>query len=140
MASLPKALLFAWELPQNLLGGSVLAAHTALRPVRGIRRDRERLFVETRHTAVSLGWFVFWARGENRWFVLDGWTRDHEHGHTYQSRLLGPLYLPIVGVPSAMRALYAVAYREATGRRWTRYFDGYPEAWADRLGGVRRRR
>jgi hypothetical protein len=23
-----------------------------------------------------------------------------------------------------------------TGRPWTRYYEGYPENWADRLGGV----
>jgi hypothetical protein len=139
MARARAALLFFWELPQNLLGASLFAAESLLGTVKSVRRDRERLFIESRHTAVSLGWFVFWARGETRWFVLDERTREHEYGHTHQSRLLGPLYLPLVGLPSTMRVLYAVAYRELTGRRWTGYFDGYPEDWADRLGGVRRR-
>jgi hypothetical protein len=72
--------------------------------------------------------------------VLDERTRAHEHGHTFQSRLFGPLYLPLVGVPSVSRVLYAIAYRELTGRRWQGYFDGYPEDWADELGGVDRRK
>lgn len=55
-----------------------------------------------------------------------------------QSRMLGWLYLPVVGLPSISRAAYALLYREVTGRQWTGYYDGYPENWADRLGGVQR--
>src|SRR5689334_13777727 len=99
MAFLRAPLLFLWELPQNLLGAALLALEGARGGVLGLRRDRDRLFVESRWSAVSLGWFVFWSRGENRYFVLDEATRDHEYGHTFQSRLLGPLYLPLVGVP-----------------------------------------
>jgi hypothetical protein len=130
--------LFAWELPQNLLGMAWLAAETALGNVRGVEVKEARLVIESKTTAVSLGSFVFWTTGENRWFVLDERTRAHEWGHTFQSRLLGPLYLPLVGAPSVARVIYATLYREITGRRWQGYFNGYPEDWADRLGEVRR--
>lgn len=130
--------LFAWELPQNALGACALALEVATGGAIAVSRERGRLFVESRRSAVSLGWFVFWARGANRWFVLDDSTRDHEYGHTFQSRWLGPLYLPVVGVPSVLRVVYAIAYRELTGTRWGGYFDGFPERWADRLGGVTR--
>ena len=138
MVRVGQALLFFWELPQNVLGALVYSAERAMGSVQGTRRERGRLFVESKRNAVSLGWFVFWAKGENRWFLLDDSTRDHEYGHTLQSRWLGPLYLPLVGVPSVARVLYAVAYREISGRRWGGYFDGYPERWADALGGVER--
>lgn len=131
-------LSLAWELPQSLLGLAVLGAELAIGTVRGVQRDRGRIFVESRLNAVSLGAFVFWSRGESRYFVLDDSTRDHEYGHTFQSRLFGPLYLPLVGVPSVLRVLIAVGYREVTGQRWGGYFDGYPERWADQLGGVTR--
>ncbi len=127
-----------WELPQNLLGLAVLGAELSLGTVRGVARERGRVFVESSKNAVSLGAFVFWSRGASRYFVLDDSTREHEYGHTFQSRLLGPLYLPLVGVPSVLRVVYAVAYRELTGERWGGYFDGYPERWADQLGGVTR--
>jgi len=29
-------------------------------------------------------------------------------------------------------------FREVPGQQWTRYYEGYPENWADRLGGVER--
>jgi len=139
MPSLLKhSLLFAWELPQNLLGLSLLSLEVAAGTVRGVEVDGGRVVIESDVAAVSLGLFVFWSRKSNRWFALDEANREHEIGHSFQSRMLGPAYLPLVGVPSALRALYAVAYREVTGRRWLRYYEAYPEDWADRLGGVRR--
>jgi len=136
MGTLRSALSFAWELPQNLLGAALYGLERWTGSALDVDHDRGRIFVESKRSAVSLGLFVFWRRGENRWFVLDEHTRAHEYGHTFQSRWLGPLYLPLIGLPSVARVGYAVLHRELTGRRWTGYFDGYPENWADRLGGV----
>lgn len=117
----------------------MLLAHRALRRAKSETRERERLFVESEWVAVSLGYFVFWTEPRpSRHFFLDEATRDHEFGHTLQSRLLGPLYLPLVGLPSVSRVVYAIAYRELTGRRWRHYFDGWPEKQADRYGSVDR--
>src|SRR5262249_33841032 len=97
-----------------------------------------RVFAQARGGSVSLGLFVFYNERESRWFYPRSGTRGHEYGHTFQSRWLGPLYLPLVGTASVLRLLYALAYGEATGRRWRGYFDGWPENQADRLGGVDR--
>ena len=99
-----------------------------------------RLVVESKGTGISLGHIVFWSHESSRWHDLDIRNRAHELGHTKQSRLLGWLYLPVIGLPSISRAAYALAHREVTGRQWTRYYEGYPENWADRLGGVIRER
>ena len=133
-----RAALFVWELPQNLLGLSLLGVEALTRSIVEIRLERERVMIESKGQAISLGLFVFWCRTSNRWHDLDERNRDHEYGHSIQSRRLGPLYLPLVGVPSTARAIYALAYREVTGRKWSRYYAGYPERWADELGGVRR--
>ena len=58
----------------------------------------------------------------------------HEYGHSRQSLVLGPLYLPLVGIPSLS---LAVMTRMGILSR-NSYFTRYPEAWADRLGGVKR--
>ena len=135
----PKMIVHAfWELPQNVLGAALLGLQAATGRIEAIELDRDRLFVRSKTAAVSLGFFVFWATGETRWFSLDERVKEHEYGHSFQSRMLGPLYLPLVGVPSTMRVVYAIAYRELTGRRWTGYYDGYPANWADRLGAVQR--
>ena len=47
---------------------------------------------------VSLGPVTFGGHGFSHW--------DHEAGHTWQSRVLGPLYLFIIGIPSAAGAQY----------------------------------
>ena len=130
--------LFVWELPQNLLGLGLWGLEHLLDGRHPREFAQERLFLRSRRSAVSLGFFVFWAEGVTRYAILDHNTRAHEYGHTFQSRWFGPLYLPLIGIPSVMRVLYSILYREITGRRWTRYFEGYPEKWADKLGGVTR--
>ncbi len=127
-----------WELPQSTLGAALYALVHLTGRARSVARRERRWLVESPGLAISLGHFVFWCEGTSPFAFLDPATRDHEWGHTFQSRALGPLYLPVVGLASSARVAYAVAYRAATGRRWRGYFDGFPEAQADRLGGVDR--
>jgi hypothetical protein len=129
-------LSFAWEAPQTLLGVACLGVEAWRDRVVRLEIEQGRLLVESTGTGLSLGHVVFWTREHNRWQEMDDSNRWHELGHTKQSRLLGWLYLPLVGVPSISRAAFALVYRELTGRVWTRYYEGYPEKWADRLGGV----
>jgi hypothetical protein len=63
---------------------------------------------------------------------------QHERGHAVQSRRLGPMYLPLVGLASVTRVGFAAAHKALTGRRWAGYYDGWPEREADLLGGVDR--
>jgi len=51
----------------------------------------------------------------------------HELGHTIQSRILGPLYITKVGIPSLMSATFGSD--EYHSNSWY-------EVWANRLGGV----
>ncbi len=125
-----------WEAPQSVLGLAMLGAEAARKRIVGIELEDGRLVVESVGTGISLGHVVFWCRESNRWHDLDLRNRAHELGHTKQSRMLGWLYLPVIGLPSISRAAYALLYYEVTGRPWTRYYEGYPEKWADRLGGV----
>lgn len=138
MSLLGTGISLAWEAPQTALGAAFLLVERARGRVIAIEREDGRLVVESRGTGVSLGHVVFWTRESNRWHELDERNRAHELGHAEQSRLLGWLYLPLVGLPSISRAGYALVYRELTGKCWTKYYDGYPENWADRLGGVTR--
>jgi hypothetical protein len=140
MSPLRRGLSFAWEAPQTALGMVMLGAEAARRRIVNIEVEDGRLLIESTGTGISLGHIVFWSRECSRWHELDVRNRAHELGHCEQSRLLGWLYLPLVGLPSISRAAYAFVFREVTGQQWTRYYEGYPENWADRLGGVTRRR
>ncbi len=81
-----------------------------------------------RRDALSLGLFIFVPAGEDPRLLA------HEYGHTLQSLLLGPLYLPVIGLPSLLRA----AWRRRGRTRGRAYYDFYTERWADRWGGVDR--
>ena len=72
---------------------------------------------------ISLGPWVFVHRS------ADGDLIRHEMGHSVQSRLLGPLYLVLIGLPSLLWAL-------VHPKLWPRvpYDWFYTERWATRLG------
>jgi|ERR1051326_6652195 hypothetical protein len=123
-------LTLLWEQPQTLLGAIVLFFHWLCRLVERVDFTDGRIFIQSHGRAVSLGLFVFY-------YAASG-VREHEYGHTFQSRWFGPLYLLLVGVPSVARVFYSRLYRRFTGEYWMGYFDGWPEKQADRLGGVRR--
>jgi hypothetical protein len=134
---LRQAALFGWELPQNVLGAANLALQLARGGVKSLGFERDRLMIELAGDgAVSLGHFVFWSACDNRYVPVGPENRAHEWGHSVQSRRLGPLYLPLVGVPSVARVAYAVGYQTLMGRRWEGYYAGWPERQADELGGV----
>lgn len=84
--------------------------------------------------SVSLGDFILVREGATPI------TIRHEYGHSLQSRKLGWLYLPLVGVPSALLA--STAYLSARFfNNYTlasNYYNYWPEYWADDLGGVKR--
>lgn len=117
-------LLYLWQLPQNLLGLLFLFV----------------LKGETRHRLGSIRFYFLDAfpggitLGE---YIIVGTKQDltvrHEFGHVLQSRMLGPLYLIVIGLPSLLWAW--LGDRIASGKS---YYWFYAEAWADRLGGVRR--
>ena len=127
MKRIVEILLFAWQLPQNLLG---LLLVLLLRPEDAYDFEGARLYYATRmRGGISLG----------RYIVVRSYMQDltgnyvrHELGHTKQSRMLGPLYLLVIGLPSL---LWAAWWHEGRNRS---YYSFYTERWADALGGVNR--
>jgi hypothetical protein len=127
---------FFWELPQNLIGIVVFGIMKRRNLVQSIQHEQYRIFIQTPHTGVSLGWLVFWTPAGNRFSHLVNDCRMHEFGHAKQSSMLGPLYLLIVGIPSLGRVLYSRWHKKKYGKPWENYFDSFPENWADKLGGI----
>jgi hypothetical protein len=77
---------------------------------------------------LSLGKYIFihQSYGEK--------VKDHERGHSVQSRHLGWLYLLIIGLPSLSGNIYSrIKHKDSA---W--YYKQPWEAWADELGGVKR--
>ena len=118
--------LWIWQLPQNLLG---LLLVSILKPEDSYDFNRARLYYAPRmRGGISLGRYVIIAEH----YMADFKVWDHELGHARQSRLLGPFYLFVVGLPSL---LWAAWWNEGRG---VSYYSFYTERWADRLGGVSR--
>lgn len=123
MKPLPYALLqCVWGAPQTLAG---LALRLRFRRCPRRRAGGCVLTLWPRDDGVSLGLFVF--------APADGSLTAHEYGHTVQSLLLGPLYLPVVGLPSALWASLP-AFRRLRRRRGLPYSACFTERWADALG------
>ena len=57
----------------------------------------------------------------------------HETGHSKQSIYFGPLFHIVISIPSICRFWYRRIFNKSMD--W--YHSGYPENWADKLGGVR---
>ena len=60
-------------------------------------------------------------------------TRVHEYGHSVQSIILGPFFLPVVGLPSVLWAAIPACKRWRRKKRVS-YYSFYPERWANWLG------
>lgn len=126
-----KVLLWIWQLPQNIVGFimSLIWRTRIQRDVEmadGVHKDVT--FYMYPYNSVSLGDYRFIRHNSG------DLTYRHEMGHSYQSRMLGPLYLIVVGLPSVIRNLI---WRTPYGKTHD-YFSGYPEHWADDLAGIER--
>ena len=116
-------ILYIWQLPQNLLGWLLTRV---MAPGKTYRYQDARILLSARMWGgISLGWYIILSdRMDHPSCVL------HEWGHTRQSRMLGPLYLPVVGLPSLLWALWWRPTRSVS------YFSFFTERWADRLAGI----
>jgi len=67
----------------------------------------------------------------------------HEYGHTLQSFILGPLYIPIVWIKSRLLYLKTMKIYHHHPKEFPKakeeYYKSFPENWADTLGNVKRR-
>ena len=127
-------LQWTWGLPQNVLG-LLLYLLTLRCPKRTAHGAAVTLLTGrfSRHGSLSLGMFLFLdgseaAPRQDRVLV-------HEYGHSLQSLILGPLFLPLAALPSVLWA--GVLHARHPERP---YHSRYPENWANRLGQRRLKR
>ena len=127
--------LFCWELPQNILGIFFLIMFFLRKRINKISFEKERYFIEIKSEgAISLGLFIFHTTKDNNYVPVGLENKNHEYGHSIQSRYLGPFYLFTVGLSSEIRLLYAVIFKKYFGHRWDGYYSGFPEKSADKMG------
>ena len=90
-----KLIFTLWELPQNILGQILVWCYGAKKM--GDWIDAGVYLSDSFSGGISLGRFIILRK-------YDVTTVKHEYGHSLQSRMLGPLYLLIVGLPSILHA------------------------------------
>ena len=133
MNTLKEILLYIWQLPQNLLGLLILLF---MKPYILKEKYKGITYVVSKKMTggISLGNYV----------ILSDYYKDkksshktwnHEWGHTRDSRLFGPLYLIVIGLPSI---IWAGLYGKIIKPTHNGYYNFYTEKRADRLGGVNR--
>lgn len=132
-----RALLMLWELPQNIIGAFLFIFFGVFSDsVIFDEDDSLEMYSPMMRGVISLGVFQIYADkylGNRAKYVE--LVREHEDGHRRQSKMLGPLYLIIIGLPSLIWAtLHSTVRRLGT----VDYYSFYTERWADRLGGVKR--
>ena len=121
-------LQLTWGLPQSVLGLIYLAKY-------GHGKEHFRFHgayvSKWDHSGgISLGMFIFIGdklmnAGEPYAYLT------HEYGHSIQSLLLGPLYIPVIGIPSNS---WAAKYTKEKLLDGISYFSVFPENHANILG------
>ena len=117
-----RVITYLWCLPQNLLGLFFLLF------IRGEERHAlggiNFYYVKGFAGGISLGKYIILGDKCDK-------SVRHEYGHCLQSKMLGPLYLMVVGLPSLIHAGFCRCNNHS-------YFDYWCEKWADKLGNVKR--
>lgn len=120
-------ILFIWQLPQHLLAILYIGYLVMMCKDLGIdSRYKQAIVIPcVMRGAVTLGCYVF--VGLNSEYRK---TVKHELGHTIQSKILGPLYLIVIGIPSIT---YCGLRRMFPSLRKKNYYNFYTEKWANNL-------
>ena len=120
-------ILFIWQLPQHLLAILYIGYLVMMCKDLGVdSRYKQAIVIPcVMRGAVTLGCYVF--VGLNSQYRK---TVKHELGHTIQSKILGPLYLIVIGIPSIT---YCGLRRIFPSLRRKNYYNFYTEKWANNL-------
>ncbi len=119
-------LKYIWQLPQHIVALMYIEVLSFYHIVyRGLDYKDAKVYRRYGSRSVTLGQYIFLSpNASDR-------TLKHEYGHTRQSLMLGPLYLIIIGLPSALwEYVRPIVAPEKD------YYQFFPEAWADKLGEV----
>ena len=120
---------WSWEFLQTLLGWLCKNVLYKVEKVETFR-DTKVVYLSNARIGVSLGRYILMHKSFRQL------TKLHEWGHTRQSKLLGPFYLFVVGLPSITLNILS---RGIGGQFRANYYNRFPENWADQLAGIERK-
>lgn len=114
---------WTWGFPQTLLGFIVFLMNL------GRPHSTYRGCVTTKWRnkgSMGMGMFLFLGCDNPQ-------VRVHEYGHSVQSLFLGPLFLPVMGIPSILWCNLPCC-RRLRKEKGVSYYRFYPESNANALG------
>ncbi|MCR5684749.1 MAG: hypothetical protein K6G81_04900 [Lachnospiraceae bacterium] len=117
---------WTWGILQNIAGLAVFLVY-----IRKRHYIFRRCFVtewDSPDSSMGLGMFIFIGKND----ATNEDVLAHEYGHTVQSALLGPLYLPVIGLPSLVWANFKPLMKLRRTKNIS-YYRFYPERWANRI-------
>lgn len=120
-----RIIMFLWQLPQNIIG--LFMAKIFCRKAGGFYCWKNQKGMGS----VSLGSYII--IGETADVSL---TLRHERGHQMQSKILGWLYLPVIGLPSILWCSFFSTSKKLQEKY--SYYDFYTERWADKIAKIER--
>ena len=128
--------LFIWQFEQHLYAGLLFLINIGAvysKRVNGVKVYFAKRFPKS--TSISLGNFLIFAENTDpethpEYFDVTTKTVIHEYGHSIQSKMFGPIYVLVIGVPSFITATIKRIFKKDSV--W--YHERYPEHWADVLG------
>ncbi len=125
---------WTWGIIQNLVGLLVMLIipKKSIEPFHGaVSIEYEPTKLIENFGAFALGMFIFYKpmNPESKRNLL-----THEYGHTIQSLIYGPLYLPIVGLCSVRWFHIYWKNKEMYNKKNIFYTDKYPEKQANLWG------
>ena len=120
------ALSFAWQAPQSLIGFFMLIYFKLFGGATLISYKKlcYAFSAPKMSGGISLGNFAFLSNSLSK---HEESIAHEQLGHTWDSKLMGPLYLFIVGIPSILNAAFDFTKC---------YYDFFPERWANRHAGL----
>ena len=127
-----------WVIIQELFGAILVCITNAKKHNLVINDQEYEIFIASRFNenwaGVSLGDFIVFAK-EN---FVDEISVKHEYGHRKQSLILGPLYLILIGIPSAIGNIWDRAFHANWSclDRICWYYTLPWEQWADKIAGI----
>ena len=136
MFNLKEKLLWLWQLPQNLCGlfYKNISKDNRITEVENndSRSVGAKVYLQKSLGGVTLGKYIF----INQDYTDKEFVIKHECGHVKQSKILGPLYLLVIGIPSLFHA-WLSKYIECCRKNGEyNYYHFYTEKLANKLMGI----
>lgn len=120
------ALSFVWQAPQSIVGLFMLIFFAIFGKVKLISYKKLCFAFEAdlMSGGISLGNFAFLSPISAKKLPV---VAHEQEGHTVDSKIWGPLYLFVIGLPSLIHA---------AGNNYECYYDFYTERWANKHAGL----